>query len=281
MTKNNWGLFMKKLVLLYFGLLLLLGNFCVVAPNSCVADENKFMSFDFSKRMWGDFKELPTKPLHWDKTQWLIAGGFVGGTAAAFLVDGNIRTYYKTHKYAFLKSVSDTTTHFGDYKYQAPLILGLWSGAIVTGDSTLHKMVSDGAEASFFAAGLINPLIVYLSGRALPNANEEAMKFRPFVPGRFSFASGHTAEAFAMATVIDQDLRKHFGYWQTPVLYAIALGTAHSRIYDFKHYLSDVILGSGIGWSVGYWISNKPRNSERRNVFLVPSDDGVRLVYTF
>jgi len=272
---------MRKLVFFYCCSSLLFGSFLFISPQRCSADENKFMTPDFFTRIWGDFKELPTKPLHWDETQWLIAGGVVGGTAAAFLVDANIRTYYRTHKSVILGHISDATTDFGDYKYQAPLILGLWAGALVTNDSTLHKIVSDGAEASFFAAGFLNPLIVYLTGRNLPSAGENAMKFRPLVPHRYSFPSGHTAEAFTMATVLDQDLRKQFGYWQTPVLYAIALGTANSRIYDAKHYLSDVILGAGIGWSVGYWISNKPRNSTQNNVLLMPSSDGMKLAYTF
>ncbi|MCX5783767.1 MAG: phosphatase PAP2 family protein, partial [Elusimicrobia bacterium] len=126
--------------------------------------------------------------------------------------------------------------------------------------------------------GMVTPLIVYISGRALPNAEEHAMKFKPFTPGRFSYPSGHTTEAFAVATVLDQNLRKHLGYWHTPIVYGMALGTAHSRIYDHTHYLSDVILGAGIGWSIGYWISNKQRNSA---FSVLPSPDGATLAYSF
>ena len=59
-----------------------------------------------------------------------------------------------------------------------------------------------------------------------------------------SFPSGHTATAFAIATVliiVMKDKR-----WQLPVL-AAALLVGYSRIYLAQHFLLDVIIGASIG----------------------------------
>ncbi|MHB8834179.1 MAG: phosphatase PAP2 family protein [Candidatus Methylomirabilia bacterium] len=245
------------------------------------ADENILFSPDFFVRTAKDLVALPQKPLSWEKREWVIAGALVGGTLLAFTVDDPIRQHFFDHRSGFLTDLSSVTTHFGDWKQQVPIIGGLALTGLATGSDRINKMAADSAEASFIAAGIINPILVYVTGRALPNAHENAFEFRPFVPGRNSFASGHTAAAFALATSLDQNLREDWGYWQTPFLYAMATGCGVSRIYDEKHYLSDVILGAGIGAAVGFWIANRPRNRSRSTVTLIPTPDGVGLLYRF
>ena len=61
-----------------------------------------------------------------------------------------------------------------------------------------------------------------------------------------SFPSRHTSLAFAMATVVGNRYPK-----LRITLYAIALGTAFSRIYLGHHYPSDVIAGAVIGTLAG------------------------------
>ena len=258
----------------------LLCLFLLAAQVPARADENAFLTPPYLKRAGNDFLELVTMPARWDKKDWLIAGGIFGASFAAFAVDDDIRTHYRKHRSGLLKSVSSVTTHFGDYKYELPVIAGTWAVGLATKNKTLGKIAADGAEASIFAAGMVTPLLTYATGRRLPRDNENAMKFKPFTPGRFGYPSGHTTEAFAMATVIDQNLRKSCGYWPTPFLYAIAVGTAHSRIYDGAHYLSDVVLGAGIGWAVGYWIANKPRNVETA-VSVIPISGGAALSFRY
>lgn len=72
--------------------------------------------------------------------------------------------------------------------------------------------------------------------------------------GRSSFPSGHTAAAFAFASAAAADLRR----WHppaarvaNPLLYAGAAAVGVARMYDNKHWASDVVLGAGIGTLAG------------------------------
>lgn len=58
-----------------------------------------------------------------------------------------------------------------------------------------------------------------------------------------SFPSGHTASAFASATVLE----RHYGWKAGVPAYALASYIGASRLSENRHYLSDVIFGATIG----------------------------------
>lgn len=61
--------------------------------------------------------------------------------------------------------------------------------------------------------------------------------------GRLSFPSGHTSATIATVTVLQRRLG-----WRVGVPgYALAAYIAASRLQDNQHYLSDVIMGAGLG----------------------------------
>ena len=72
-----------------------------------------------------------------------------------------------------------------------------------------------------------------------------------------SFPSGHTATAFAGAEFLWQEY-KDVSIWYGISGYIIATGTGAFRIYNDKHWLTDVVTGAGIGivsTKVAYWIN--------------------------
>lgn len=72
-----------------------------------------------------------------------------------------------------------------------------------------------------------------------------------------SFPSGHTATAFAGAEFLWQEY-KDVSVWYGISGYIIATGTGAFRIYNDKHWLTDVVAGAGIGilsTKVAYWIN--------------------------
>ena len=79
---------------------------------------------------------------------------------------------------------------------------------------------------------------------------------RPDGSRRNSFPSGHTATAFMGAEL----LRREYGGvspWIGVAGYAVATATAFSRLYNNRHWLTDVVAGAGVGIlsaNAAYWL---------------------------
>ncbi|WP_335964580.1 phosphatase PAP2 family protein [Galbibacter sp. PAP.153] len=80
---------------------------------------------------------------------------------------------------------------------------------------------------------------------------------RPDGSSRNSFPSGHTATAFVGAEFLWQEY-KDVSIWYGIAGYAVATGTGFFRIYNDRHWFSDVVAGAGIGilsTKIAYWIT--------------------------
>lgn len=79
---------------------------------------------------------------------------------------------------------------------------------------------------------------------------------RPDKSGNSSFPSGHTATAFAGAEFLWQEY-KDVSVWYGISGYIVAAGTGVFRIYNDKHWFTDVVMGAGIGilsTKAAYWM---------------------------
>ena len=79
---------------------------------------------------------------------------------------------------------------------------------------------------------------------------------RPDGSSNNSFPSGHTATAFAGAEFLWQEY-KDVNIWYGISGYVVAAGTGFFRIYNGRHWLSDVAMGAGIGilsTKAAYWM---------------------------
>jgi hypothetical protein len=104
------------------------------------------------------------------------------------------------------------------------------------------------------AEAMINSLIVegVLKGvtqRARPADGRERSEF---FDGGSSFPSGHSTQAWAVATVIAHE------YKDRPAVqiaaYGIASAVSVARFTGHKHYLSDVLAGSALGFGIGKFV---------------------------
>lgn len=71
-----------------------------------------------------------------------------------------------------------------------------------------------------------------------------------------SFPSGHTATAFAGAEFLWQEY-KDKSIWYGVAGYAVATGTGLFRVYNNRHWFTDVVAGAGIGilsTKIAYWM---------------------------
>lgn len=106
---------------------------------------------------------------------------------------------------------------------------------------------------SFLISGIAAQLIKNLVNSPRPKLYFEAGQYLHFIDGvslanNSSFPSGHTATAFAIATVMAMMIQNK--NWQLLILPA-ALLVGYSRIYLAQHFLVDVLVGMIIGCASG------------------------------
>jgi membrane-associated phospholipid phosphatase len=70
-----------------------------------------------------------------------------------------------------------------------------------------------------------------------------------YIRGNGSFPSGHSMVAFALATVVARRYGNH--KWVPYAAYGLASMVGFSRLTLNVHYLSDVVMGGALGYSIG------------------------------
>jgi membrane-associated phospholipid phosphatase len=77
-------------------------------------------------------------------------------------------------------------------------------------------------------------------------------KYKGSLTNGGSFPSGHSASAFAVATVISGRYREH--RWVPWVAYGVAAGLSLTRLPDQAHFPSDVFFGAALGYGIGHLV---------------------------
>lgn len=106
---------------------------------------------------------------------------------------------------------------------------------------------------------------------------------RPDGSSKNSFPSGHTATAFMGAEFLWQEY-KDINVWYGITGYVVATGTGIFRIYNGRHWFSDVMMGAGIGilsTKVAYWIypylDRKVFKSKENTLMMAPFYNGEQM----
>ncbi|MEP6992169.1 MAG: phosphatase PAP2 family protein [bacterium] len=162
------------------------------------------------------------------------------------------------------------------------------TGRIVKNDH-LASLGLHGTE-SLLVGELVGGVLKGVIGRQRPYVNPQNSHSFGFLRGfgggdqYRSFPSGHSLAAFAAAAAVSSETS---GWWPNtrwifgPVLFTGATFTGVSRMYDNKHWASDVIVGAGLGTFAGLkvvrYTNAHPGNRIDRWLLsgsLVPTADG-------
>lgn len=218
-------------------------------------------------RFGGDFKYIFTSPLRLGKSDVLPLSAILLGTCGLMVLDKDIRDSVQDSGSNSWDEIFSLSKQFGDGRVTLP-IAGIFylAGKIFHDEKSQDTGIS--ALESFIFSGLICSTLKVLAGRSRPYREEGSGKFYgpTFDNSKLSLPSGHATVAFSLASVIAAEydsLLVDIG------AYSIASLTALSRVYDDKHWTSDVALGVIIGTLVGRAVvyQNKKENIEDTKIF--------------
>lgn len=233
------------------------------------AAENVFTSTTAIKeeagRLAGEGKLFLKGPVDPYLTETAIVAGLFG---LAYVFDENIRSEFAEPHHGVMKGI----TNVGNTVSNPLLHLGVAAAFYGAGAATDNvKVMQLGEEmgealiladsASFVLKGVV--------GRGRPYRSDDNSSYRPFQfkGGYDSLPSMHTASSFALAHVVADKTDSVGG---KIACYGAAGLVAFSRVYQTKHWASDVVLGAAIGELAGAAVT-RYRSAAPGSVTVAPS----------
>ncbi|HEX2950992.1 MAG TPA: phosphatase PAP2 family protein [Armatimonadota bacterium] len=191
-------------------------------------------------------QETPGKPKALDTTQMnLTAARTLALTGIAFIpLDAMV-----------MPEIDEATEHHDGGPISIVNSLGTPQVLLpIVGSLCLTHDPYDKASAKMAAVALVNAGVLVqvgktLAGRERPNTDREhdGEFTGPSISSAYaSFPSGHTAVAFAVATVLAHRYPKH--RW---LCYGLASAVGIARVWRSAHFPSDVLVGAGVGVFTG------------------------------
>src|SRR5215813_491655 len=209
----------------------------------------------FFKNVLSDQKAIWTAPFHLQRedTKWLVPLGL--GSMALITTDRI--TGDEVAESRGLTGPSHTISEAGSAFAGG----GVAAGFYLIGRKThSYKARETGlltAEALLDSAIVVTAL-KGITQRKRPDSGHDRSEFWD---GGSSFPSGHSATAWSMATVIASEYHEH--RWVQFAAYGGASAVSISRFTGGKHYLSDVLVGSALGFGIGRYVY---KTHHRKNV---------------
>ncbi len=200
------------------------------------------------------------------------------GLGLLLSADEVVNTIFRRNQTAFNDNLFAIDRWHGNVKVLVPTAFVLYATGLITGHAKVRLLGLKSTQAMFYS-GLVVVTLKELFGRARPFQNKGAFRFKPFAfQDRWrAFPSGHAALSFAFSTIMAS--AKANVFWKI-FWYSSATLVATARMYHNKHWLSDVIAGSFIGWSVARitWKHTPNSNNEqalRVAPFFLPKASGA------
>jgi membrane-associated phospholipid phosphatase len=137
--------------------------------------------------------------------------------------------------------------------------IGLWTGfgaagaAYVFGCAEKRDSIHSTGQLALEAAGaatVFDQVIKHATNRQRPSLNNSSGEL--WEGGR-SFASGHAAMSFAIASVVAHRTHKRWLKWGA---YGLAAGVSLARYPAKQHFFSDILIGGTLGYVTGTYLAS-------------------------
>jgi len=207
---------------------------------------------NFIKNALGDQKTILTSPARLKRTdlKWVVPFG----VALTALMVTDRKTSKWVARSGDLSGLSHGASYAGGLYATAGFATGLYLIGGATNDARLKKTGKLAFEA-LLGTGVVIGVLKQTTRRMRPNAVAGSGDF--FGEGGRSFPSGHSSNAWAVATVIASEYKEKKLVRYGAIAAAIIISM--SRYTGRAHFISEVVVGSAIGIGIGRFVYNTHR----------------------
>ncbi len=252
----------------------------VVYPAGVMAEEPLSpFSGHYVRLLVRDTTYILTAPMRWDREDWRDVSLYTAGVGVVMLFDKPVYEEVQRNRTESIDDFASAVQDLGSYPSFGIMGAFYAAGALLENERA-RSVAMDAFASSLVSAGVITTTLKVAAGRSRPNEEKGAYQFKPF-GGDHSFPSGHTTQAFSLASVIAEHYDDR---WIDITSYGIAILVGLARIEQEAHFPSDVAAGAVIGTLVGKAIV-RYNKGYRTGITLTPAGDsqtmGFYLSYEF
>jgi len=238
---------------------------------------------------WGAYL---TSPLKMNFKGLVLSSVVIGGTVISSTADKEVRKAISRHGYTtYNHDFWDIPTAYGYVQYPSIFGAALYTAGLLTREIELRK-TGRMLIQSLVYSGTLTIGLRYLLGRTRPFTSKTGSQYEftwfQMAGDTQSFPAGHVVVAMATSTILAETINN----WVARVLfYGMAGLTAYARLYNDKHWLSDVLFASALGYASAKFVMHqeeereeelkkKPKNKSG-GFKIYPSFNGINLTYNF
>ena len=271
--------------LAYLALFSSLANFNLAAQDSAAAMSLDRIVINDAKIALEDGLSYWSAPAHFSGRDWIIAGGAAGGLIGLVSADSHLASVFSIQTDDQLpNSPWEIPTYYGEFPYAGIFSAGVYTAGLFSGEKNIRVTGRLLLESLLFSGSAVI-VLRYVTARTGPGPGGNSHDFKAFRwdAERQSFPSGHSVAAFAMSTVLAEQINNPFA---SIGLYGMAALTAYSRVRFTQHWTSDVAAGSALGIATGLYVISREREREGRGgansgLSIMPTANGLCVQYSF
>jgi len=214
--------------------------------------------------IWSDLKYTVSRPAHWQGKDFVRLGIVLGAAGGLMGVDYEVKQFFGRNHTNFWNSVTGQVEPFGN-AYSPYLVGGMYLAGVIAKDRKLEHTSLMTAK-SLLLSTLIYTFAKSVVRRGRPTYYDDPFVYNaPFSMDKYhtSFPSGHMLTVTSVATALAEAYGDEHP-WVPWVTYSIAIMTGTTRLYQERHWSSDVWLGASLGYFVTKGIFKRQRELEKK-----------------
>ncbi len=236
---------MKRLLLLVVAIVLCT-SFEVYGQSSPTPTPTPSLEKEFFKNILRDQKAIWTAPAHLERSdiKWVA----ISGIGLGALISTDRITGDKIAEHDGAVKLSRAISQIG-----ATYTLGAAAATFyIVGRHTENQRARETGVLS--AESLLDAMIVggslkAITQRTRPDGGEDRSEF---FHGGDSFPSGHAIQVWSVATVVANEYPNR--RLVQVISYGLATAVSIARVTAHRHYISDVVVGSALGYGIGHYV---------------------------